>query len=455
MSRHQRRLGYYLAIGGLICIGLLTLGPQPEAVARAAATPLTCILCGDLGGVDFLLNVLLFVPLGLGLALAGFSWRRAVVLAALTTLGVELLQMKLVAGRDASLGDLIANTLGGGLGILIAAYWRQLVFPSAATARRHALAYALLLGWVWAGTAWALGPTSPRGGVWFGQWAPDLSNFNRFVGTPLWLSAGEEPLPPGPALDQARLEDAITARPAIAFSAVLGIPPGRLAPIGAIVDTREGEILLIGQDRKDLAFRVRMRASILKLRMPTVLLRNGMSGQPGDTVVAEGALRDGAFKLRSQIHGVERTRILPLSASWGWSLVTPWTAMLGEGVGALTAAWIAGLVAVLVYWSRLAGGVSVALPPVTILLLLGAIPRAAGFPSVAGGEWVAALAGIVVGLLAARPSLHAMSAQMTFDEYASMAHSGDSMTHRPRIGLRRPHPDHRHPRPLLRFGLHI
>lgn len=407
MSLRKRRLGVRLATAGLAFIALLTLIPNPAAVVRVSSTPLACIFCGDAGGVDFLLNVLLFVPLGLGLALAGFSWRRAVVLAALTTLGVELLQMKVVSGRDASLGDIVANTLGGGLGALVVARWRQILLPDTKRARRLGLAGALCLGCIWAGTAWALGPMMPEGGVWFGQWAPDFSNFGRFLGTPLSVSAGGEPLLPGPAIDRQRLEDAVTARPSLGFRAVLARAPWRLAPIGAITDTRHGEVILIGQERQDLAFRVRMRASILKLWTPTVNLRNGMSGQPGDTVDAEGALRDGVFELRSRIRGEERTRSLPLSASWGWSLVTPWTSVLGEEVNALTAFWIAGLIAPLAYWAVLAGGVSIVIPPVTILLLLGAIPRAAGFPPAHWGEWVAALAGIVVGFLASRPAIRA------------------------------------------------
>ncbi len=102
----------------LLFVGLLTLFPTPRGRPRPP-DPLVCIFCGDFGGVDFLLNILLFVPLGLGLALAGFSWRRAVLLAGLLSFGVELLQMKIIVGRDASLGDVMTNTTGGGVGALL------------------------------------------------------------------------------------------------------------------------------------------------------------------------------------------------------------------------------------------------------------------------------------------------------------------------------------------------
>lgn len=407
MSRRQRRLGYRLAAAGLALIAFLTLIPEPEAAASAASTPITCLVCGDLGGLDVLLNVLLFVPLGLGLALAGFSWRRAVLLAALLSLTVELLQVTMIAGRDASLGDVLTNALGGGVGSLIGLHWRSLVFPGPGGARRLALTYALLLGWIWAGTAWALGPTWPTGSPWYGQWAPQLRHMKPFLGTPLLIVAGGEPLLPGRAIDQGRLEDAVAANPVIAFRAVLGPRPAQLAPVGSIFDAHKREVLLLGQDRQDLAFRYRMRASIVRLRTPLAILRDGMSGNPGDTVEAEGALRNGALELRSRLQGDERSRRLPLSASWGWALITPWESILGEGVRLLTALWIIGLVAILAYWSALAGRAALAIPPVTMLLLLGAIPRAAGFPPSYWTEWMAALIGVFLGLLASRPALPA------------------------------------------------
>jgi hypothetical protein len=416
MTHRQRRFGYRLALAGLAFIAALTLTPTATEASRAAATPLLCIICGESGGVDFLLNILLFIPLGLGLALAGFSWRRTIILAGLLSFSIELLQMKVIAGRDASLSDLLTNTLGAGAGALLAADWRRVLLPTARPARRLAIGAALALVWIWAGTAWALGPRSPVGAPWYGQWAPDLGHLARFPGTPLSVTAGGEPLLPGRALDQARLEDAIVANPSMSFVAILGERPSRLAPVGSIYGKDQHEVALLGQDRQDLVFRLQMRATTLKLRAPTVYLRNGMAGHLGDTVEAEGALRDGAFELRSRSKGVELSRRLPLSASWGWSLITPWESVMGEEVHSLTAFWIIGLVAVLAYWSVLAGGASLLLPPVTILLLLGAIPRAAGFPPAHWTEWIAALLGIMLGLLGSRPAIRAR-ARMAEPEY--------------------------------------
>lgn len=420
MSRRQRHVGYRIAIAGLLFISALTLMPQPEESARAAATPITCILCGDLGSVDFLLNILLFIPLGLGLALAGFSSRRTIVLAGLLTCLIELTQMKLIPGRDASLGDVLANSLGGGLGALLAAHWRQLVFPETSRSRRLALSCALALAWVWGGTAWALGPAYPEGGRWFGAWAPELGNFAKFTGTPLTVLAGGEPLLPGPAIDQQRLEDAVAARPAIELRAVIDAPPDGLAPIGLVVDDPLGEVILLGQDRQDLAFRLRMRASIVRLRVPMASLDGGMEGQRGDTVDAQGALNAGAFELNSRVGGHVLSRRLPLSASWGWSLITPWDSALGPEVHFLTALWIVGLIAVLAYWSVLAGEAALAIVPAATMFLLGVVPYVAGFPPAHWSEWAAALVGIGLGLAAARRALRTRASASTAEiEYLS------------------------------------
>ena len=155
--------------------------------------------------------------------------------------------------------------------------------------------------------------------------------------------------------------------------------------------------MLIGQDGEDLAFSIRMRATILKLRNPTISLKDGMPGELGDTVDAAGALHDGAFELSTRNGERLLVRHLPLSASWGWSLVLPWDYSFGPNEFLLTALWIAGLVGVLTYLSSLAGGAAVTLPPLTTLMLLALVPHAADLPPAHWSEWMAALAGICIG----------------------------------------------------------
>src|SRR5687767_3754236 len=97
------RIGRFTALLGVLFIAATTLVPLPEKSAAAAATPVWCLVCGEYGGVDVLNNVLLFIPLGLGLRLMGLRTSRVLMLGFFTSVSIELLQLTFVPGRDASL----------------------------------------------------------------------------------------------------------------------------------------------------------------------------------------------------------------------------------------------------------------------------------------------------------------------------------------------------------------
>ena len=84
------------------------------------------MFCGDYGGVDFMLNVALFLPLGVGLALQRLQATRAWLMILAATVVIESLQFAIIPGRDASLGDVIANATGGAIGLWLGRHWRGL-----------------------------------------------------------------------------------------------------------------------------------------------------------------------------------------------------------------------------------------------------------------------------------------------------------------------------------------
>ena len=138
--RYLRAVPVAVAIG---LIALLTLEPRPRQAPLSAATPWHCLVCGQLGRVDVILNVALFLPLGFTLFRLGFGPLRS----ALVGLGisglVELLQAFVVAGRDPSLSDLLTNTLGAGLGAMLAQAFPRLVRPEPRLAGRLAAGAAI------------------------------------------------------------------------------------------------------------------------------------------------------------------------------------------------------------------------------------------------------------------------------------------------------------------------
>ncbi len=75
---------------------------------------------------DTIVNILGFIPLGWLLGdRVRFAWR-AIVFIAGVSIGLELLQL-CFAERDTSVNDLICNTLGGAIGIIIRQRWRSAV----------------------------------------------------------------------------------------------------------------------------------------------------------------------------------------------------------------------------------------------------------------------------------------------------------------------------------------
>lgn len=105
-----------LLAGWLLVVAVLTLRNDPAAAARVAETPWSCILCGDAGGTDFVLNLLLFLPFGLLARAAGWRLGRLALCALALTIAIEVTQGTLLVGRDAALGDVVANTAGAMVG---------------------------------------------------------------------------------------------------------------------------------------------------------------------------------------------------------------------------------------------------------------------------------------------------------------------------------------------------
>lgn len=79
--------------------------------------------------VEFLGNVALFVPIGalIGLALPRRRWVAMLLCGPALSTAVELVQRHFLSDRYASLSDIIANSIGSTLGVLIALAVRGLV----------------------------------------------------------------------------------------------------------------------------------------------------------------------------------------------------------------------------------------------------------------------------------------------------------------------------------------
>ncbi len=272
----------------LLAIALATLIPSDTPLRPI---PRFCLACGELGGVDFALNIILFIPYGVSLYLLLNRRWKSIAIVALTTLSIELLQLDIIANRDSSLGDLVANTLGGSIGVFLTFSWRHWLTPSPRIAKY--LSYAGLTLWtaLLALGGWALQP-APTATPWYGLWAPQLEQFEQFTGTlhsaflndSIALAFGRFPTEQRNLLQhqfrntEIKIATTVTPGPANSVLANSG-----QAPIVSIYDQRQREVLFLGQMRSSVVFHLRTRTSNIRLREPIFI---GLQGIFPDTVPA-------------------------------------------------------------------------------------------------------------------------------------------------------------------------
>lgn len=393
-----------LTLVGLLGIGAATLVPTPELDDRAAEIPITCLVCGELGSTDVSLNLLLFAPFAAGLTLLGVRPGRVFLVAGLMSLTIETLQVSWIAGRDASLSDLLTNTTGATLTALLV--HRRALFLSPTVKQARALTFGALLCWmaIEAVTAWSLAPSLPNSRYW-GQWAANLGFLDRFTGTVLGVTIAGDSLPSRRIMDSRGLrERLLQSGGPVRANAVTGAAPAGLAPIVSIFDERHREILLLGQQQTDVVFRLRTRVSDVRLRPPAIRITDVVSPGAGEPLQLTASYVGGYYRLRVETSGRVSERTIAASPNWGWSFFMPFEHYaFGPDFRILTALWIAGLLLPLGYWMTRAGGQS---QPLTagalIAVTLLVVPIFFRLPAVHASEWAAAGLGLGVGHLLGR-----------------------------------------------------
>jgi hypothetical protein len=380
-------------------IGSFTLTPHPEQAEMVAGISPWCILgCDDLAPLDIALNILLFVPLGIALSLWVSRFKSLVIAAGVSVL-IELAQLHLIVGRDASLRDVITNTTGAALGIVLVASWRRVVLPNPETALRLA---------VLAGVAWFLGMNATGRAmessfpetVWFGQWNPELGQFDTFPGRVLDAHLNEAFLPGG-VLPQSRELRALLASDdyRLDVTAVMGEATSREAPIFSVFDAEQREMLVLSQSGSSLHYRTRSRVGEAGFHTPGVRLDAIPDGAPGDTVRFE-VVRSGPRMLLRAATGnqvASATRALTVGGAWAFFL--PYEYAFGWETPFLSALWLGGLLFLVGYWGAKTERRNRAAVALAVLVVVGLAPVSAywglALPSL--WEWIGAAAGTFAG----------------------------------------------------------
>jgi hypothetical protein len=329
------------------------------------------VACGDAGLADLLLNAILFVPLGIVLHRAGARWWVALASGLGISLAIETAQAVVLVGRDATLGDLAANTLGTAMGMALVRRWRRPVTG------RPPLAVLTLGAWI--------------GALLLSGW---LLQFDLGAAATQRLGPGEfpgRPTYPG-TLIRAAVDDS--------FSVLLEWQEGTSVPVPVVrLDDARGRVLAGMTVSGQVAVAtVRVRGTAWRLRTPRWSM--SLPVRLGDTVAIGVAGDNGRVRLMATAPVGTFKETIRVGPQHGWLLLNPFAP------GRPGARWLAYTVLWLAAWGAVLGlAVARARGPVWWLLggAVALVVVTATHGAVAGGVEVAALlAGGWLGISAAR-----------------------------------------------------
>ncbi|HEV8195166.1 MAG TPA: VanZ family protein [Gemmatimonadales bacterium] len=269
----SRRAGGVITLLASLAIALLTLrpshGPPPTLEGGYLAT-------------DLLLNIILFFPLGLGLALLGVRPGVAIAIGLVSSTCIELAQLWVIPGRFASVHDVVTNGLGCALATMMMARWST-----------RARWWRLLAPFVAASvvTAWVVGsflvlPAPPVTGTMWGQWGHEFNGV-QFTGRVLAFSVQQMPIPDGRLPEGERLRDLLAGADTIRLAATIisGSAEGRFrSQVVSVIGGKQDEYVGVWQRGRSLQAHFRAKTGTVSLRSPWVRLEDGLPGAAGDTV---------------------------------------------------------------------------------------------------------------------------------------------------------------------------
>jgi hypothetical protein len=409
---HVRRAGLIITIASLAIIAFATLLP----VRGPAVGSHFCLVCGSLGGINAVLNVFLFVPLGVGLALSGFAGKRAIFAACLLSALIEAAQFSLIGGRDSTIGDVLTNTLGGALGFAIGRYAGDWLRPSPGIAKNLAVVWATIWFAIQAVSSYGFAPALPDS-KYYGQIARVFWNFEVFRGRVLSASIGDVQVPNTAFADSHSVRRLLLGGATVAATVVPAEFTHDVAPIVRVADGTKREIVLLAQNRDDVVFGLHTGAGVLRLRPPLFGLPGafsaGRSTQPlaADTLRLSGRYSSSGVRITAEGRSATHDRRIPINASLGWTLWLPFPWFI-EGTRmelVLSWLWLACLVVPLGYWaihlnpspsSDRFRGRSVALLLGGVALVGGGlvlVPIVFGLSAAPLRDWLATLTGLLAG----------------------------------------------------------
>ncbi len=403
-----------LALSALVLTVVLVATLTPASASTPTAD-FWCVACGEFGGLDVFNNVVMFVPLGFAFALAtDRRWRSVLACVAVTTF-VESMQIRVVQGRDASLSDLLANSLGGMIGVELALRRGLLLRPRGRAAAVLAIAGAAAFGLAMTLSSLGLRTASIPRSLWV-QWTPDRAGFEPFTGELLDFNLDGIDLPRGFYPPKSLGVDRVLR--GRAWHATVNIGTAGLQPRRSVIAriAEEWTVLVsIEQYGWDLACQQKTRSGDMRFRSPKIAVRDAVSSSAGSAParVRFTCSRQGDSLVASTD---DRQEVLRLSPSLGWLFVSPINITVPSYYVLASVIWLIALAFPAGYWIRCVAESDaahadgkrrhryVAIGALALVFGVGlsVVPWLAGTAPASWWEWASAVAGAVAGSVSAR-----------------------------------------------------
>jgi hypothetical protein len=410
LARTRRWAAGAITLLALVAVGAATLTTSSTPVPPAGPW---CVICGDLGTIDALQNVVLFLPLGAGLAWLGVAFLPAALGAGAVSLSVELLQYFVVRGRDGTLGDVITNTTGAVLAFQLVRARVNLLAPVGAWST--ALAFAGGLGWalVLAASVYGFRPAVPAGDYVLST-EPPYPRMLRFQGELRSTTVDGVTLTPGRVTGQEAVRRLLADRHTLVSADVTPSSPTLRIAVIARLGAR-ANAFSFAQVGRAFSCTWYLGASVLRLQSPSFILPDAF---PGARDAREGrtpphrlaCAREGdTVRLARERPDGRLERAVTLTPGLGWAQFLPVRLVLTDPALRLkNAAWLwlialPGSVWIAAWWRR-GKDVPAAVPGLgAALLAIAALALQAGMLVTWGGtalwyEFAATGAGVLTGV---------------------------------------------------------
>jgi len=387
----NRRIAWAGVAASIAAVLVSTLYPDGTILPPGWSFDLSS---GDSAFAELVQNLLLFIPLGACLTLAGVRPRWTVLIGAALSFSVEFAQ-QWIPGRDPSTGDIISNTVSTALGmalVIAAPHW--LHTPPERSARQ-ALGTASAAVLVWLITGLVLQPIYPPP-PYRDIWTPDYTYWGHYRGKVLGARLDGLTLHQDTLDGQALLK---SGQPLAVTVIAQNRPPGQASPLIALLDNTNTRVLMLFVDGKDLAVGYYMQAYQLKLEQIDLRWRNALAHvAPKDTFTAQTwrGERGVCFALNTA-----RRCGFGFTIGDGWKLIyypEHFPAWLDSLINML---WIAGWTVGVGYWGARAGKTTLGYAAIVIVIVgLVLVPPVTGLKTTPLVEWMGLVAGLTGPLVA-------------------------------------------------------